>query len=177
MCVHLYREAAGAWLWACSETVLKPVLNDKSAVCNRARTNQQEINVSSHLSYINAVSHFLAVSLLISLSFPVFYSVPFLSLSVSLLCLCSMLLWKPQHLYFKDVFVSLLCIQMIRLAGRRMQLWRRVGWWERRWRVGLWSQVSSNQIVTRWWQLEEYTANSPNAGHMTLGLTLLPEQF
>lgn len=64
------------------------------------------------------------LSLLFSFSLPLFFW----------LCLCGVLLWKPQHLYFKDIFVSLLCIQMIRLAGRRMQLWGRVCWWE--WRGG-----------------------------------------
>lgn len=34
---------------------------------------------------------------------------------------CSVLLWKLQHLYFKDVFVSLLCIQMIRLPLRTIR--------------------------------------------------------
>lgn len=96
------------------------------------------------------------------------------------LCLCSVLLWKPLHLYFKDVFVSLLCIQMIRLTGRRMQLRRRAGWREKReerWRAGFWSRVSPNRYGMRWWQLEECTADSPNAGHMTFGLACPPEQF
>lgn len=66
----------------------------------------------------------LTVFLSLSLSCPV----SLIFLSFFSLCLCSVLLSKPWHLYFKDVFVSLLCIQMIRLTGRKMQLWRRVGW-------------------------------------------------
>ena len=69
---------------------------------------------------------------------------------------------------------------MIRLAGRRTQLWGRVCWWEwrgERWRADFWSQVSPNQIVIRWRQLEECAANSPSTGHVTFGVAYLRERF
>ncbi len=121
------------------------------------------------------MSHFLAIRLLIlpslSLVLSLFFS---LSLSLRFLCLCSVLLWKPQHLYFKDVFVSLLCIQMIRLTGRRIQLWRRAVLLreeeeeERGGEPAFGVRLPPNQIFMRWWQLEECTANSPNTGSRDL---------
>lgn len=98
--------------------------------------------------YSVSFAHHMPVVFAVFLSFLFFPfpppSHPLSIFSLSLQC-GSLKAHCRQHLYFKDTFVSLLCIQMIRLAGRRMQLWRREGWRERRekrWRVGFWSQVS-----------------------------------
>lgn len=129
--------------------MLQPGLDDKSAVHNQRRTSRKSMCLSTYPTSIQCLicspyaCCFCCLSLLLVLSlFPP--SHPLSIFSLSLQC-GSLKAHCRQHLYFKDTFVSLLCIQMIRLAGRRMQLWRREGWRERRekrWRVGFWSQVS-----------------------------------
>lgn len=126
------------------------------------------------LSFSRRKSAYLAVSLLL---------VPSLSsFSVFSRCVLVVCLFESHSISIlrTSLFLCLPCIQMIRLTGKRMKLWRWVGWWksrDERWRASLWSWVSPNQISMRWWQLEECTSYSLNTGHMTLGLRYLLEQF
>lgn len=95
---------AESWPTAFSLTLLQPVLDDKSAVRNRARTNRKSMYPATCPASIRSVA-FLHTSQFFNLSLSLC-----LSLDVSAsphIRLCSVLLWKPQHLlYFKDVFVS-----------------------------------------------------------------------
>lgn len=86
-------------------------------------------------------------------------------------CISAMCLFE-SHLYFKEIFVSLLSNdQAHRQEDGALKRWERR---EERWRVSLWSPVSPNQIFMRRWQLEECAVNSPNVGHVAFGFGYCP---
>lgn len=102
--------------------LLQPVLDDKSAIRNRARTNRKSMYPATCPASIRSVA-FLHTSQLFNLSLSLC-----LSLDVSAsphLHLCSVLLWKPRHfLYFKDVFVSLAAYPSDCAPRQRDAVWK-----------------------------------------------------
>lgn len=115
-------------VWETSKSLLRLRFNQywmtsQPHVTGQELTGNQCFQPPILYQYSVSLSHFKPAHLAISLALSVSCSV---SLSWFFFHLCSLFLREPQHLYFKDVFVSLLCIPVIGLTGRRMQFWN--GW-------------------------------------------------
>lgn len=158
---------------ACWKAVVQPVLGDRSAVCNWARPNRKSMYPATYptsilgLTFSRQASSPLSVSLSLCLLL-------FLFLAPSLQCASFKVtasLFRGCHFFFRLCFVS-------EWSGLQAEeedaVLKRMGVG---WRAGCGVSFPPDQILMKWWQLEERTTNSLNAGHMTYGLGYLLEHF
>ena len=120
----------------------QPVLNDSQLYINELTGNRCIQPPIVHQYSVSLFRHkptHLAVFLLVALSL-------LFSLSLFFRCVSAASFFESHSIsILRTSFVSLLCIQMIGLTGRRKRLRGRVGWFEvsdERWRAGFGNQVS-----------------------------------